>query len=108
MSSPIWRFKERQRNDTHQDPANTEFFAQQDVAERLVREAGQNTMDAAKDGAIARLAFTLTKAPVTAWRTYLATLWPHLEAQEELRAVLPNRDEMIPCLLVEDFGTTGL
>lgn len=108
MSPPTWRFKERQRNDTHQDPANTEFFARQDVADRLVRESGQNSMDAVKEGATARLSFTLASAPAFAWQEYMATLWPHLEAHEELREGLPNRDENVPCLLVEDFGTTGL
>ena len=92
----------------HFDPANTEFFAQQDVADRLVRESGQNTIDAAREGETARIVFSLTTAPATAWRTYFESLWLHLEAQRELREMLPNRDEPIDCLLVEDFGTTGL
>src|SRR5262245_45744788 len=108
MAQPIWRFREKQRAEIHQESANTEFFAQQDVAERLLREAGQNTLDAARDGGKARLVLTrLTIAP-SAWKRYFAALWPHLEAQRELRESLPNPLEPIPCLLVEDFGTTGL
>jgi hypothetical protein len=108
MPSPRWRFKEKQRNDYHQEPANTEFFSQQDVADRLVRESGQNTIDATLEGQHARLVFSLTEAPAAAWRGFFATLWPHLEAQPELREKLPDPAAPIPCLVVEDFGTTGL
>ncbi len=38
----------------------------------------------------------------------MAQLWPHLEAQPELRESLPGRGGPVPCLLVEDFGTSGL
>jgi hypothetical protein len=108
MPSPRWRFREKQRNEVHQEPANTEFFAQQDVAQRLVREAGQNTIDAIRDDSVARLIFTLTESPQRVWNRYFGGLWPHLEAHPELRQRLPNPDAPIPCLLVEDFGTTGL
>jgi hypothetical protein len=108
MPNPTWRFREKQRAEVHQDSANTEFFAQQGVAERLVREAGQNTIDASSGNGAARLVFTLATVPAAAWATYFRTLWPHLEAQRELRDVLPVADRPIPCLLVEDFGTTGL
>jgi hypothetical protein len=108
MPSPFWQFREKDPREMHFDPANTEFFAQQDVADRLVREAGQNTLDAARGGETARLVFSLTTTPATGWKTYFATLWPHLEAQRDLRERLPNRDGAIDCLLVEDFGTTGL
>ena len=50
MPAPMWRFREKQRAEVHQDPANTEFFTQQDVAERLVQEAAQNTIDATREG----------------------------------------------------------
>lgn len=108
MSRPRWRFREKQRNEVHQEPANTEFFAQQDVAQRLVREAGQNTIDATRDDGIARLIFALSEAPASAWSPYFGDLWPHLEADPELRERLPSAEANIPCLLVEDFGTTGL
>jgi hypothetical protein len=64
MQYPLWRFREKQRAEVHQDPANTEFFAQQDVANRLVREAAQNTIDAAREGETARLVFALTTLPL--------------------------------------------
>jgi hypothetical protein len=108
MPGPFWRFREKQIEEQHQEAANTEFFAQQDVAERLVREAGQNTIDAAEEGAPPRLVFSLTTLPSEFWKEYFASLWPHLEAHEELRPSLPSRDQAVPCLLVEDFGTTGL
>ena len=103
-----WRFREKQRAEIHQNPVNTEFFAQQDVAERLVREAAQNAMDAASDGETARLVFKLTTLPASYWSRYFGTLWPHLEAQPELEDSLPERESAVPCLLVEDFGTSGL
>jgi hypothetical protein len=108
MSAPSWRFRVKQRAEVHQDLANTEFFAQQDVAERLVREAAQNTLDAAREGESARLSLSLITAAETAWKPYFGALWAHLEAQPELRDALPARGSPIPCLLVEDFGTTGL
>jgi hypothetical protein len=108
MARPVWRFRQKQRAEIHQDPANTEFFAQQDVADRLVREAAQNTMDAAKEGTTARLVFTRTQLSTSLWDAYFGSLWPHLEAQPELHPALPNRGGPVPCLLVEDFGTSGL
>ena len=108
MQNPTWRFRQLYPADDHIESADTEFFSQQDVAGRLVREAGQNTIDAVREGAVARLTFRLTKLPADAWALYFNSLWPHLEAQSELRESLPSRDDQIPCLVVEDYGTTGL
>lgn len=106
--SAIWRFREKQRIEMHRDSANTEFFAPQDVADRLVREAVQNTLDAADQKAPVEISFRFWTAPRDAWGPYFKTLWPHLEVQEDLRERLPRLNDPIPCLLVEDFGTTGL
>lgn len=106
--SPTWEFREKGPREVDSNPANTEFFAQQDVADRLVRESGQNTIDAARDGEPARLVYSLTTAPAECWSRYFSSLWPHLEVHPELREVLPDREAPIQCLLVEDFGTTGL
>lgn len=110
MNQPEWKFRQKLRAEMHHEPANTEFFAAQDVADRLVREAGQNTLDAradAVDGPV-RLVFSFIEADARTWDTYFSSLWPHLEAHEELRERLPTQGDRVPCLLVEDFGTTGL
>ena len=64
-------------------------------------------MDAADDGT-ARLVFSFVTLPAAMWDRYFAGLWPHLQMQKQLRDSLPSTGEPIPCLLVEDFGTTGL
>ena len=92
----------------HQESAHTEFFANQDVADKLIRESGQNTLDAALESASARLSLSFTEAPVGAFESYFRDLWPHLEAHSDLRAGLPSPSQPIPCLVVEDFQTTGL
>ena len=41
-------------------------------------------------------------------RRYLDDLWPHVEASREPAATLPEREDPLPCLIVEDGGTRGL
>lgn len=108
MQAPIWRFREKLRAEMHQESAHTEFFANQDVADKLIRESGQNTLDAALDAGPARLSFSFTEAPAQAFHAYSRDLWPHLEAHADLRSSLPSPSQPIPCLVVEDFGTSGL
>src|SRR5690606_22971963 len=77
------------------------------LADPLVRESIQNSLDAAIDDVVhVRFAFgTLESAAVA---PYLDSLWPHLQAVagDEIRP--PRRDEPFTFLVIEDFGTRGL
>ena len=106
MSGAYWRFRPKGPDEMHVDPMEPQFFAPQDIADKLLREASQNTLDAGTGGPV-RLVLTLGQAGPDA-RRYLDGLWPHLEAQRELRGHLPGRLGGVPFLTVEDFGTSGL
>ena len=107
MPSPQWKFREKQHNEIHQNPVITEFFRNKTLQIGSFAKLGKNAMDAADDGT-ARLVFSFVTLPAAMWDRYFAGLWPHLQAQKQLRDSLPSTGEPIPCLLVEDFGTTGL
>ncbi|MEZ5366590.1 MAG: hypothetical protein R2748_30690 [Bryobacterales bacterium] len=108
MPSATWKFREKQPAEMHQESAHTEFFANQYVADRLVREVGQNTLDASERGSPARLRFRFFEASPDVFPEYFQPLWPHLQAEKDLRGCLPSPAMSVPVLVVEDFGTTGL
>ncbi len=87
-----------------------EFFATETlggITDVLVREAIQNSLDAASDEKV-RVRFILNRADIEARRLYLDDLWPHLEASRDSNTVLPARTEPFRFLAVEDEGTRGL
>ncbi len=113
-----WHFLKMRKAEVNQDPIQGEFFTDQDIADRLVRESLQNSLDAIDDQTqpvIVR--FTLRRdQPLDATRVgkYFNGLRRHLDASLEAHA--PGRDELnkidgqtsIPYLLIEDFNTLGL
>ncbi|MCB9385953.1 MAG: hypothetical protein H6509_15190 [Bryobacterales bacterium] len=108
MPAATWKFREKHQSEMHQELAHTEFFANQNVADRLVREVGQNTLDASSEGATARLSFRFVDVSPEVFPEYFGPLWPHLQAEKDLRGKLPATSGAVPVLVVEDFGTTGL
>lgn len=130
---PHWRFRKMMPAEINQDPVQGEFFTStSDLAERLVRESIQNSLDAARgDGPVlVRFAFggKDEALPFDQAERYLDGLGPHLEAVALSDVDRPptdtgNEDEdaaaysafdlidkQVPLsyLVVEDLGTKGL
>ncbi|MGZ8833096.1 MAG: hypothetical protein ACXW19_07860, partial [Thermoanaerobaculia bacterium] len=103
MPLPSWHFREMSRGEINVDPVHDEFFKAQDLADALVREAIQNSLDARRGHSTVRVRFRLaTGGHALARETaapYLNGLEPHID--------LPQFAAM-PFLLVEDSGTRGL
>lgn len=125
-SAPQWRFRRMTPAEINQDPVQGEFFTStSDLAERLVRESIQNSLDAARgDGPVrVRFAFSGEDGALSAEQAerYLDGLKEHLEVvalsdfenEGEDAAVYHAYDLIDKCdpmtyLVVEDLGTEGL
>ena len=103
MPLPSWHFREMSRGEINVDPVHDEFFKAQDLADALVREAIQNSLDARRGRSTVRVRFRLANGEHALAREtavpYLNGLEPHVE--------LPAFAAM-PFLVVEDSGTRGL
>lgn len=109
-ASAKWRFRPMTRGEMNTDPVEGEFFTPEGLAEALVREAIQNSLDAKLPGSQVRVRFAFSGSeralePAKA-RRYLDSLRPHLQALSV--DGLPSEDEPMKFLVVEDFGTRGL
>ncbi|ACG75144.1 hypothetical protein AnaeK_3937 [Anaeromyxobacter sp. K] len=102
-----WLCRQMQRGEINQDPVQEEFFTSRDNrAEGLVREAVQNTLDAAVSGPVRiRFAFSANAMPAKTAAKYLQTLAPHVSAALGPEAVMTGAMDF---LTIEDFGTRGL
>ena len=128
MADAQWRFRQMAPTEINQGTVVREFFEDEPINTRLVREAIQNSLDASIGRAngssgggneLVRVRFSLhgIRNPLPAERAaqYFAGLTPHLARIAELddgvkrRAAagnLPSDD--VPYLVIEDAGTTGL
>lgn len=128
--APEWRFAEMTPAQMAENPVQGEFFTSAaDMPERLVREAIQNSMDAALGDEVVRVRFAFSGLDHALQsrqaQHYLDGLAPHLDAvadaqtgvsaetavNEETQAVYRASrllDEPLEYLVVEDFGTRGL
>ena len=119
-----WRFREMSKAEINQDPMEREFFDEEPINTRLVREAIQNSLDAgiarvsASDGPV-RMRFSLagihSPLPAAMAAKYFTGLAPHLNAldePDEVIGVLAARDDLtrggVRFMVVEDAGTVGL
>jgi hypothetical protein len=101
--------------EVHVDPVHDEFFKAQDLADALVRESIQNSLDArvprSRTPVRVRFRFAAGASALyaDAVRPYFTGLDEHLHAASKtMHTILPRPDEAVPCLLIEDFGTRGL
>ncbi len=114
-----WKFYQQQPTDPIHNPISGEFFsteAVRNVAESLVRESIQNSLDARlekPDGSreIARVRIYLSEAsgalPSSRAQRWFGSLWPHVEAPSNGLRDHPRNSESCPFLVFEDFGTSG-
>src|SRR5437899_797604 len=107
-----WTFRKMSRGEMNADPIEGEFFTPEGLADALIRESVQNSLDARVGSGPVRVRFFLSglgrALPEERAKNYLAALWPHLQAVEGGRASLPSAGSAMPFLAIEDFGTRGL
>lgn len=112
-----WIFRELRPGDKDRQPTQGEFFATdaiKSVAEALVRESVQNTLDAGlkTPGQPVRVRFHLATGkhalPAADAQRYFKSGWQHFQAKGNGLDDVPSVLDSCPFLVVEDFGTTGL
>ena len=126
MTDIIWQFRKMVRAEMNQDPMQREFFEDEPINTRLVRESIQNSLDAGiahvssgvEDQPV-RVRFSLAgihhPLPADRAERYFTRLAPHIDAIPELddaiRALAARNDltrDPVPFIVVEDAGTIGL
>jgi len=114
---PEWRFRPMQPGEMNIDPIEAEFFSTEalgSLADALVREAIQNSLDARRPGETLsiRISFATSDSFLQDERrdAYLRGLLPHLRGSRSgLSArTLPDPGEPLSFVVIEDFGTRGL
>ena len=115
--SAEWHFNELQPGNKDRQPTLGEFFATDaisSVAEALVRESVQNSLDAGikSSGKPVRVRFYLATGedalPAKEARSYFQDGWAHFAAKGNGLDDVPEPNAPCPFLVVEDFETTGL
>jgi hypothetical protein len=114
--APKWSFRKMGRGEMNVDPIQREFFTTEalegGLTEALVREAIQNSLDAAQDGRKVRVRFWLSgaghAAPHREVGRFFEGLREHLPAKGSGLRHIPAEDAAVPYLVIEDFETTGL
>lgn len=112
---PEWRFREMSRGEINVDPIEGEFFTTEalgSLSDALVREAIQNSLDAAVPGEKVRIiiSFCHPKQRLLPSKTeeYLKGLQAHLGGENAGLIDRPQLNEPMDFMLIEDFGTRGL
>jgi hypothetical protein len=102
------------KGEMNADPIEGEFFSVEhldSVADALVRESIQNSLDAGLPGQTVRIAFRLhtEKSDRSGMMAqYLNGLHPHLNAEQNGLVNAPSPDSPESFLVIEDYGTRGL
>lgn len=115
-----WHFYHQRPTDPVHNPISGEFFSTEavgDVAEAVVREGIQNSLDArlsSADGTRERAEIRIFLSGVEGALSSLQTqrwfelLWPHIKIPGNGLRDQPSENESCPFLLFEDFNTSGL
>ena len=111
-SAARWRHRLMDPDELNTNPTESEFFRGEGFADAITREGIQNSLDAraGEDPVVVRISFHTEEDALDPERAsaYFDTLWPHLDAEEVEIKDLPNRDEPVPFVAIEDFNTSGL
>ena len=107
-----WSFRKMSRGEMNADPVEGEFFTPEGLADSLVRESIQNSLDAKLDDSPVRVRFHFsgeTRAlSAKSGNRYLDGLWQHVKSIEGGRPNTPEMTDPVQFLTIEDFGTRGL
>lgn len=110
----MWHFLKLREEGVGMDPIHDNFFVQDtaNLAESLVRETLQNSLDARLDEATqVRVRFSLNTVPSakkSVFKKYISEIIPHLAAAKPNLATICNSTAEAQFLVIEDFGTKGL
>ena len=112
--TPEWRFRAMSRGEINVDPIEGEFFTTEalgSLSDALVREAIQNSLDAATPGEKVHVSISFCRPEQrldsSRIERYLRGLKAHLAADTAGLPERPKADEPMDFLLIEDFGTRG-
>ena len=128
MADIKWQFRPMSRAEINQESMEREFFQEEPINVRLVREVIQNSLDAALDKSLGqprgtsgpvRVRFSLAgiQNPLSEEQAqaYFIGLEPHLKAISELDDDIVSRLEGnslvaggVPYIVIEDYRTIGL
>ena len=120
-----WRFRKMSRAEINQDPMEREFFEDEPINTRLVRETIQNSLDAgfartsSHSDEPVRVRFSLAgihnPLPAQMAAKYFVGIAPHLDALNEIDDAIARRaaqgdltHDGLPFIVIEDAGTVGL
>ena len=115
MTYPSWEFRRMSRGEINVDPIEGEFFSTEvleSLSDALIREAIQNSLDAAIPGQQVKIFISLPSSdqylrPPTS-ENYLRGLGTHLASENSGVQKRVELTEPMDFLLIEDFGTRGL
>ena len=115
MHHPQWKFREMARGEINVDPIEGEFFSTEalgSLSDALVREAIQNSLDAAIPGEKVAIIISFSSSEQTlsneTGETYLKGLHGHLTAEKCGLLNHISLSEPMDDIVIEDFGTRGL
>ena len=115
MNYPRWQFRKMNKGEMNVDPIEGEFFSTEalgSLPDALIREAIQNSLDAAIPGEQVKVVVTFSSLdqnlPVSKIEHYLKGLGSHLEARESGLIERVTLTDPMDFLVIEDFGTRGL
>ena len=103
-----WHFRRMHPGEMNIDPIEAEFFSTEaldSLADALVREAVQNSLDARRPGLSARVRFAFPRASTLLRdeQRYLRGLDAHLRATRSGLASAPAADEPMSWLVIEEL-----
>ena len=114
MPQPNWKFRMMTRGEMNADPIESEFFSTEhldSVADALVRESIQNSLDAGLPEQTVRVVFRLftENSDINGNMVhYLEGLHSHLNAEQNGLIKAPSIQAPKTFLTIEDYGTRGL
>ena len=104
-----WLFKEIERGTPERNPRETEFFRLTSPSEAVVREFIQNSLDARLSQKTMKVKISINTVSVGDVSRFLDdTLKDHLVSCGLLSEAEGYPTKNVRCLLLEDFGTSGL
>ncbi len=110
---PTWLFRRPRPLDRARNSQVEKFFRSDDLANAVVREGIQNSLDAAvSDGSTGtksiNVQISIGVVAPSAIVSIVPELFEHLDAVREKLPEIPKRDEPVRYLAFEDFNTIGL
>lgn len=112
---PEWRFRKMFPGEINVDPIEGEFFTTEalgSITDAVVREAVQNSLDACNGSGPVTVRFehrkiSLQNTPEIK-ENYFRGIESHLRSGQSGLNKIPDLNQEMDCLLIEDFGTRGL